>query len=88
MSRQEGQLLGHHMQMGGQQMGGMPMQWPGGGVYYGAPMAFMSLGYGYQPMMTQQQQPAQQKMPFMAHRPAGGYNLNGHLASEHGLHEG
>ena len=52
-------------------------------------MAYLSLGYGYQPMMAQWQQPPQHEMPFMAHQ-AEGYNLNGHSPSplEHGPHKG
>ena len=77
------------MQMGGQQqMGGMPVQWPGRGVYYAAPMAYAISGYGYQPMMAQQQQAAQHEMPFVAHHPTGSYNPNVHSAPEHRLHKG
>ena len=86
--QQHMQILGRQQQMGvQQQMGGMPVQWPGGGIYY-APMAYGNSGYGYQPMIAQQRQPAQHEMPFVAHHPAGGYNLNAHSAPENGPHEG
>ena len=86
--QQHMQILGRQQQMGAQQqMGGMPVQWPRGGIYY-APMAYGNSGYRYQPMIAQQQQPAQHEMPFVAHHLAGGYNLNAHSAPEHGPHEG
>ena len=71
-------MVSHHMPMGGggqhqmqtqMQMGGMPMQWLGGGMYYPS-MAYAGSGYGYPPVMTQQQQPVQQEMLYATHRPA------------------
>ena len=71
-------MVGHHMPMGGggqhqmqmqMQMGGMPVQWPGGGMYYPS-MAYAGSGYGYPPVITQQQQPVQQEMLYATHRPA------------------
>ena len=55
-------MVSLHMMMGGggqhqmqmqMQMEGMPVQWPGGGMYY-PPMGYAGLGYGYPPVMTLQ----------------------------------
>ena len=93
--QQHMQILGGQQQMGAlqqmgvqQQVGGMPIQWPRGGIYYTPLMAHANLGYGYQPMMAQQQQPVQHEMPLVAHHPAGGYNPNVYSVPEHGPHEG
>lgn len=76
------------MQMGAGQMGGMPMQWPGGGMYYGAPMSYPTSSYGYSPIMGPPQlHPAGQE-PHYAHRPAGDYAPNTHPAPEHEHREG
>ena len=48
MSRLDSQPLligGHHMQMGG-----IPMQWPGGEMYYAPLVAYAGSGYGYPPI--------------------------------------
>ena len=78
MSRLDSQPLpigGHHMQMGG-----IPMQWPGGDMYYALSVAYAGLGYGYPPMMPQQQQEPQQEPLYTIHRPAGGHTPGVHLA--------
>ena len=73
---------GHHMPMGGggghihmqMPVGGVPVQWPGGGMYYAPSMAYAGSGYGYPPLMAQQQQqPAQLDPLYSTHRPAGDY---------------
>ena len=89
MPRHNGQLLpigGQHIQMGGggqhlmqMQMGGMPMQWPGGGMYYMPLMAFAGSGYGYPPMVTQQQWPPQQEQLYTTWHPAGDCTPGAHL---------
>lgn len=94
MPRHDGQPLpigGQHIQMGGggqhpmqMQMGGMPMQWPGGGMYYTPSMAFAGSGYGYPPMVTQQQRPPQQEQLYTTRRPAGDRTPGAHSLPHQG----
>ena len=81
----EGQLLS--MGGGGQmhmQMGGIPVQWQGGGMYYTPSMAYADLSYGYPPPMAQQQLALPEPLYF-THHPAGDY---AHSAPEHKHHQG